>query len=219
MALRENFDHKLHHLNEQLLELGNLANQAFQKSIHALNNKDVESAIQVIDEDSAIDHLEEDINDIAILLIAREAPVAVDLRRIVVALKNSSDLERVADYAVNIAKSAIRIGATEPKVSVPTLQKMVGIASEMLSLSLKAYIDEDVVLAKKIADMDDEVDKLYGQTIQHCLQMAAENKDLLNDITQLTFIAKSVERIADYATNISEGVFYLVKGIRYHLNS
>ncbi|WP_017755791.1 phosphate signaling complex protein PhoU [Calidifontibacillus oryziterrae] len=219
MALRENFDQKLHHLNEQLLELGNLAKEAFEKSIRALHDKDVESAIQVIDEDSYIDHLEEDINDLAILLIARESPVAIDLRRIIVALKISSELERVADYAVNISKSAIRVSDTSKHASIPSLQKMVDVASEMLSLSLKAYLDEDVVLAKKIADMDDEVDKLYGETIQKCLQMAADDKEIINTITQLTFVAKSVERIADYATNISEGVFYLVKGIRYNLNS
>lgn len=219
MALRENFDLKLKNLNEKLLELGSLAEIALEKSINALNNKDIESAIQVIDEDSYIDHLEEDINDLAIVLIARESPVAVDLRRIIVALKISSDLERVADYAVNIAKSAIRIGDTSYKVPVDSLQKMIEIATKMLSLSLKAFIEEDVVLARQIADMDDEVDKLYGETIQKYLQISVDNKEIIMQISQLSFVARYIERIADYATNISEGVFYLVKGIRYDLNN
>lgn len=219
MSLRENFDLKLKQLNEKVLELGGLAENAFVKSITAMENKDIESAIKVIDEDSYIDHIEEEINDLAIILIAREAPVAVDLRRIIVAIKIASDLERVADYAVNIAKSVIRIGEADHKVPVDSLQKMARIAKEMLSLSFKAFIEEDVVLAKKIADMDDEIDKLYGETIKTYLQLSDETKRDFMQITQLSFIARYIERIGDYATNISEGVFYIVKGIRYELNN
>jgi phosphate transport system protein len=219
MSLRENFDLKLKQLNEKVLELGGLAENAFVKSINAMENKDIESAIGVIDEDSYIDHIEEEINDLAIILIAREAPVAVDLRRIIVAIKIASDLERVADYAVNIAKSVIRIGEGDHKVPVDSLQKMARIANEMLSLSFKAFIEEDVVLAKKIADMDDEIDKLYGETIKTFLQLSDETRQDFRQITQLSFIARYIERIGDYATNISEGVFYIVKGIRYELNN
>lgn len=219
MSLRENFDLKLKQLNEKVLELGGLAETAFVKSITAMENKDIESAINVIDEDSYIDHIEEEINDLAIILIAREAPVAVDLRRIIVAIKIASDLERVADYAVNIAKSVIRIGEANHKVPVDSLQKMARIAKEMLSLSFKAFIEEDVVLAKKIADMDDEIDKLYGETIKTFLHLSDETKQDFMQITQLSFIARYIERIGDYATNISEGVFYIVKGIRYELNN
>ncbi len=219
MSLRENFDLKLKQLNEKVLELGGLAENAFVKSITAMENKDIETAIKVIDEDSYIDHIEEEINDLAIILIAREAPVAVDLRRIIVAIKIASDLERVADYAVNIAKSVIRIGEGEHKVPVDSLQKMARIAKEMLTLSFKAFIEEDVVLAKKIADMDDEIDKLYGETIKTFLHLSDEIKQDFMQITQLSFIARYIERIGDYATNISEGVFYIVKGIRYELNN
>lgn len=219
MSLRENFDLKLKQLNEKVLELGGLAENAFVKSITAMENKDIENAINVIDEDSYIDHIEEEINDLAIILIAREAPVAVDLRRIIVAIKIASDLERVADYAVNIAKSVIRIGEADHKVPIDSLQKMARIAKEMLSLSFKAFIEEDVVLAKQIADMDDEIDKLYGETIKTFLQLSDETKQDFMQITQLSFIARYIERIGDYATNISEGVFYIVKGIRYELNN
>ncbi|HHY73009.1 MAG TPA: phosphate signaling complex protein PhoU [Bacillus bacterium] len=219
MALRENFDLKLKQLHEKIVELGNSAEHAVVKAVNALRDKDIESAINVIDEDSYIDHLEEDINDLAIMLIAREAPVAVDLRRIIVALKISSDLERVADYAVNIAKSVIRIGEADYDLPIEPLLKMIEIARKMLSLSLKAYFEEDVVLAKKIADMDDEVDSLYGKTIQAFLQLSVEKQEDFMRITQLSFIARYIERIADYGTNISEGVFYLVKGIRYNLNN
>ncbi|KEF38714.1 phosphate uptake regulator, PhoU [Schinkia azotoformans MEV2011] len=219
MSLRENFDLKLKQLNEKVLELGGLAENAFVKAITAMENKDIERAIQVIDEDSYIDHIEEEINDLAIILIAREAPVAVDLRRIIVAIKIASDLERVADYAVNIAKSVIRIGVADHKVPVDSLLKMSNIAKEMLSLSFKAFIEEDVVLAKKIADTDDEIDKLYGETIKTYLQLSDDTKQDFMQITQLSFIARYIERIGDYATNISEGVFYIVKGVRYELNN
>lgn len=220
MRLRENFDLKLKQLNEKILELGKQAENAFVSSIEALRNKDIDQAIQIIDGDNHINHLEEEINDLAILLIARESPVAIDLRRIIIAIKIASDLERVADFAVNISKSVARIGEKNNMFLYgDSLFKMFDITKEMLSISLKAFVEEDVELAKKIAEMDDVVDKLYGETIQTFLQIASEHKQNVMQITQLSFIARYIERIGDYATNISEGVFYIVKGIRYDLNN
>ncbi|MRX72639.1 phosphate signaling complex protein PhoU [Bacillus lacus] len=219
MVIREKFDYDLNTLREKLIELGSLTEIALAKSIHALETQNIEQALEVIDEDNQVDDLEEEINDLAILLIAKQQPVAIDLRRIVVAIKISSDIERMADFAVNIAKSTIRIG-DEPLVKpINHIKRMHGIGTEMLSLSIKAFNEEDVVLAKKVAEMDDLVDDLYGETIKELLELMHDKKESLQQITQLSFVCRYIERMADHATNISESVFYLVKGRHYDLNS
>ncbi|WP_404458627.1 phosphate signaling complex protein PhoU [Sutcliffiella horikoshii] len=218
MVLRQ-FHVDLETLRDKLLELGSLAEIAMGKSIDALTNLNVDLALQIIEEDNKADRLDEEINDFAILLIAKQQPVAIDLRRIFVAIKISTDVERIADFAVNIAKSTIRIGKnTQPLIQIEKIEKMHSIATEMLSLALKAYYDEDVVLAKKVADMDDQVDELYGQNIRELLQLTKDYPDMIPEITQLSFICRYIERMADHTTNISENIFYLVKGSHYELN-
>jgi phosphate transport system protein len=135
-----------------------------------------------------------------------------------VAIKIASDVERMADFAVNVAKSAIRIGNEELIKPLEHVKKMHDISIEMLSLSLKAYHEEDLVLAKKVAEMDDQVDELYGITIKELLSLAKEKQEAMNQITQLLFVARYLERMADHTTNVAESVFYLVKGKRYDLN-
>ncbi|WP_404443664.1 phosphate signaling complex protein PhoU [Sutcliffiella horikoshii] len=218
MVLRQ-FHVDLESLRDKLLELGSLAEVAMGKSITALTKKDVDLALQIIEEDNKADRLDEEINDFAILLIAKQQPVAIDLRRIFVAIKISTDVERIADFAVNIAKSTIRIGKSEQSLlQIEKIEKMHSIATEMLSLSLKAYYDEDIVLAKKVADMDDQVDELYGQNIRELLQLTKDYPEMIPEITQLSFICRYIERMADHTTNISENIFYLVKGTHYELN-
>lgn len=219
MAVRESFDSELKSLKEKMLELGSLAEISLTKAMEALRNNDMDKALQIIDDDYRADQLEEEINDQAIILITRQSPVAIDLRRIMVALKISSDIERMADYCVDIAKETIRIGERkDQQVSYHLLFLMAEKAQQMLSLALKAYFEEDLLLAKKLAEMDDDVDEMYGRLIRELMERAIENNTLLNTVNQLAFIARYIERIADHATNISEGVFYLVKGIRYDLN-
>jgi phosphate transport system protein len=219
VALRQ-FHVDLETLRDKLLELGSLAEAAMGKSINALTKKDVDLALQIIEEDNKADRLDEEINDFAILLIAKQQPVAIDLRRIFVAIKISTDVERIADFAVNIAKSTIRIGnSAESLLPYEKIERMHKIATEMLALALKAYYDEDIVLAKKVADMDDEVDELYGENIRELLQLTKDHLDMIPQITQLSFICRYIERMADHTTNISENIFYLVKGSHYELNN
>ncbi|MBD1378894.1 phosphate signaling complex protein PhoU [Metabacillus arenae] len=219
MMVREKFEFDLNTLRQKLIELGSLTEIALGKAIDALENQNIDLALQVIEEDTNVDSLEEEINDFAILLIAKQQPVATDLRRIIVAIKIASDIERMADFAVNISKSTIRIGK-EPLVKpINHIKKMHAIATEMLSSSIKAYNEEDVVLAKRVADIDDQVDELYGETIKDLLNLMPDHKGSLQQISQLMFICRFIERTADHATNISESVFYLVKGRHYDLNT
>ncbi|MGC4376126.1 phosphate signaling complex protein PhoU [Fictibacillus sp. Mic-4] len=218
MVVRENFQTQLDDLKNSIVELGKLAEKALRDSIQVLNFQDFDLALEIIENDQRINHLEEEINDTAILLIAKQAPVASDLRKIISAIKISSDVERMADFAVNIAKSTIRIGKTERIKPLEEIAIMADLAIQMLSDAITAYYNEDVVLAKRLADIDDQVDEMYGKTIHELLTIMTKNTELVPQITQLSFICRYIERTADHATNIAESVIYLVKGKRYGLN-
>ena len=184
-----------------------------------LEQQNIELALEVIDGDSEIDLLYEEINDFSILLIAKQQPVAIDLRRIIVGIKIATDIERIADFAVNIGKATIRIGNAPFLQPMVYLKEMSDITNNMLKLSLEAFTDADTVKAKIVADMDDKVDELFGQTIQELMKMNFQNPEHLAQISQLSFTARYLERAADHVTNISEHIFYLVKGRTFDLNN
>lgn len=215
MIVREKFEHELAELKGKLIELENLASESISRSFTALENQDLDMALEIIEADTKADMLEEEINDYAILLIAKQQPVAIDLRRIIAAIKIASDVERMADFGVNIAKSTIRIGQQPLVISLDHLRGMRDVTIEMIRLSIQAFEDEDIALAKKIADMDAEVDRLYAENFKSLIQLSHEN---LQQVTQLAFVARYLERTADHTTNIAESIYYLVKGRHFDLN-
>lgn len=221
MSVREKFDDELQQLQNKLVDLCNLAQQALEKSIRAFANRDLNACIEIIDDDNDADLLYEEINDDSILLIAKQQPVARDLRKIVMGLKIATEYERVADFAVNIAKSTIRL-EKEPDISmkhiIDNLMKMYDVSNEMLMEGLKAYRTEDIHLAKKVADMDDEVDRLYSETIKELFVINQNNPESFDLVTQLLLICRYLERTADHITNVAENVVYLVKGKHFDLN-
>lgn len=216
--VREKFQYDLQTLRQQVIELGNLAKQALKMAMEGLRTQNVEKALEVIDNDHRMDNLEEEINDCALMLITKQQPVAGDLRRIFISIKTATDLERIADHAVNIAKSTIRLGEKELSVSLQELEKMFQVAIDMLELALKAYQEENLTDAKKVAEMDDIVDEIYGKAIRELITSIPEQPDTITQVTQLSFIARYIERVADHITNIAENVFYVVKGRYYLLN-
>lgn len=218
MSIRVTFQAELDKLKEMILELGGQALEAVRLAVDALKNQDVDKALKIIEDDRQINLLEEEINDKAILLIAQQSPVAIDLRRVIVVIKISSDLERIGDLAVNIAKSVIRIGSEQLIKPIEEIPRIAEVANSMVADSLKAYKDENVELAKEVARLDDEVDETYGRLIQELLELMTQKPDYISQITQLAFICRYVERVADHSTNISENILYLVKGKRYDLN-
>jgi phosphate transport system protein len=218
MSTRSKFDSKLTDLKEKLLEMESLAETAVRDSLSALINHDFEKANTVIDGDDKIDALEHEIHDRALLLIARESPVAKDLRTLNVALKVSSEVERMADMAVNIAKATLHIGNEKHFKEILDIPKMMDLALEMVSMSIKAYIDEDVMLAQRCAEKDDEVDKMFGILVHELISMVPDNPNATNQIIQLSFVCRFIERIADHSTNIAENVIYLVTGKTFNLN-
>ncbi|MEW9052739.1 MAG: phosphate signaling complex protein PhoU [Neobacillus sp.] len=219
MNTRTNFDSNLNQLNELLMDMARKSESAIKESINALIHQDLNKANEIIKNDNIIDELEHDINNMAIVLIAKESPVARDLRKIIVALKISSEVERIADNAVNIAKSTLHIGSEKHIKEIVDIPKMMDLALEMLSNSLTSFLKEDVELAKECAKKDDAVDEMYGIIIKELMGYIQQNPDKTNQITQLAFVCRYIERVADHSTNIAEHVIYLVTGKRYDLNA
>jgi phosphate transport system protein len=219
MSTRQNFDNNLKQLNELLLKMADLTENRIKEAMLALINQDLEKAKLVIDGDNEIDALEHEINDKALLLIARESPVATDLRKINVALKVSSEIERMADMAVNIAKSTMHIGKEKHIKEIVDIPKMMEMSLEMVSDAITAFYSEDTFIAQKCAAKDDLVDQMFGSLIQELLGYIPQNPHATNQIIQLAFICRFIERIADHSTNIAENVVYLVTGERVDLNA
>jgi len=218
MVARERFDYEIRAIQTELLKISNLSIQALDRSFSAFINKDFEKAKEVIEQDTIINRLEEAINDRVILLMTRQQPVAKDLRRLVVLLKAAADMERVGDYAVNIAKESLRIGNERFITSVELLEDMCIKTIDMLHKVVEAFIDENIGKAKEIAEVDDQIDEMYGHIITHLMRLSAVAPENVSQITYLSFICRYIERCADHATNIAEYLLYLKKGQRFDLN-
>jgi phosphate transport system protein len=219
MVVRENFDNKLQELEAKMKTMSDLAGSSLKKAYEAFKTKDVELALKVIDEDEVVDDLEIEINHFIIWLMAKEQPVARDLRRIIGALKISSEIERIADFGVNIAKSTIRSGNTNTLVDITNLDKMKDISITMLQKGLDSFINGDIKLAKEVGELDDEVDHYSDETYKTITSYLKEHPEETDHLVQLLLINRYLERTADHITNIAESAAYLIKGQMYDLNS
>lgn len=218
MNARKNFDKSLEELQNKMTEMNEMTIEAFEKAFTAFKSQDIELALKVIDEDSAIDNLDHEINQFAVWLIAKEQPFATDLRRIIASLKITSDIERIADFAVNIAKATAKIGKTESLINITALEQMKETSIHMLKKSVTAFINEDIVLAKEVAELDDLVDDNYAVTYKNITEFLKTHPEETTQLVQLLFINRYLERTADHITNIAESAAYLVKGKIYDLN-
>ncbi|WP_337019494.1 phosphate signaling complex protein PhoU [Oceanobacillus massiliensis] len=217
MTTRDQFQNELDTLNEDIIKLANAAGQALDDAVDSFFNQDGELAKQVIDNDKKIDRKESEINDRTILLIAKQQPVATDLRRVITALKILTDIERMGDNAKNIAKSTIRLGKNA-SVIPSDLRDMHKTTKDMLYSATQAFKYEDITIARKLAEMDDQVDKQYKTIISELLGETATHPDKIQYIMQIAFTARYLERFADHITNVGESILYLVKGEYYNLN-
>ncbi|MFS1511837.1 phosphate signaling complex protein PhoU [Chengkuizengella sp. SCS-71B] len=218
LANRQQFDSELQQLRQVLIEMGDLVKRAILDSVNSLKECDVELAKVVIDSDKEVNKLEEKVDDIGSRLIATQQPVATDLRRILIAFKMAADLERMADLAVDIAKVTVRNGKQQfikPLVDIPRMAEVVQL---MTNDSITAYIEENVDLSYKMAKMDDEVDQLHSEILRELFVIMANDPKNVNQVLNLCFVSRYLERMADHATNIGESVVYLVKGTRPDLN-
>lgn len=213
------FDNELNELKKSLLSMADKSQEAMKAAMSAFISQDLVKAKQIIEADNEIDALDHAITEKVLLLIAKEAPVATDLRKINVALKVSGEIERMGDEAVNIAKSAMHIGKERHIKEIIDIPKMMDLALEMVSDSMTAYYAEDIDIAHRCAEKDDQVDKMFGRLVQELMIYIPENPKSINQIIQLSFVCRFIERIADHSTNIAENVVYLVTGKLYNLNA
>ncbi|MER2172050.1 MAG: phosphate signaling complex protein PhoU [Psychrobacillus psychrodurans] len=219
MVGREKFNEELKYVQQLLVEMSNSAIQTIDHAMDYLLASDIEGALTIINNDVYLNRMEEEINDRVILLIAKQQPVATDLRRLMVLVKIAADMERIGDYAVNIAKETIRIGKDEHIAPIYLLDEMRVKTIGMLKQTLTAFIQEDMEEAKAIAKLDDEVDEMYGHTIKTLLGIGVSDPTQMSQVTQLSFVCRYLERSADHATNMAERLLYLLKGKHYELNN
>ena len=200
-----------------MIKMNELTVSAFEKAFTAFKTQDIELAIRVIDEDNAIDNLDKDINQYAVWLIAKEQPIATDLRRIIGSLRITADIERIADFAVNIAKSTAKIGKTESLIDLTKLEQMKEISLNMLKMAVTAFIDENMELAREAGELDNQVDNYHDETYKKLTEYLREHPEETTQIVQLLFINRYLERTGDHITNIAESAAYLIKGKIYDL--
>jgi phosphate transport system protein len=202
------FETELAGLKEKLLTMASHAEGAVTRAIQAVVERDDELAQRVKSEDSIVDHLEIEVDEMAINLLSK-APLASDLRLITVAMKISHDLERVADEATTIARRSLELSQEpqlKPYVDIP---RMAGIATGMLKEALDAFVNRTPEKARAVIPRDKEVDLLNKQLHRELVSFMVEKPDTISRCLNLMVISKSLERIADHATNIAEEVVYL----------
>jgi phosphate transport system regulatory protein PhoU len=219
MTVRREFDRGLQEMQALLGEMGGRVEKALVDATDALVNLNALKARRIVKEDLELNQLEERVMELGSKLIATQQPVAKDLRRILAAFKIASDLERMGDLSVDVAKVVLRLeGQTliKPLIDLPRMSDTVRM---MISESVQSYSDENVDLAYKMSKDDDLVDALYSQIIRELLTLMVENPKTIPQATLLSFVGRYYERIADHATNIGESTVYLVTGSRPDLNA
>lgn len=218
MIQRSGFQKELDALQLDILKMGSKVEENITKAIESLAEQDMQLVESVFMIEEEVDNLEILIEEKCLRLIATQQPMAKDLRKIAAAFKIITDLERMSDYSVDIAKVTRRIGS-EPLIKpLVDLPRMADLAQKMVKDSLDAYVREDQELALSLGTADDEVDALHKQVLRELLILMMENPRTIKQATHLLFVSQSLERIADHATNISESVIYLVSGKRIDLN-
>ena len=206
------FDEELQHLKEKLLKMGSLVEDAIKNSILSLVERDNALAQKVIDNDRLVNTLDVEIDEESIRLIALRQPKATDLRFITMAMKITTDLERMGDFAVNIAERAIELNeepVLKPYIDIP---KMREIAQGMIRDALNAFVKKDKHLALNVIMRDDQVDDLKRDVLQELALYMAKDPATVSRAMKVSFVAQYLERVADHATNIAEMVIYLVDG-------
>lgn len=209
------FDEDLDRLRALISEMGGLAEHAIRESMRCLVQRDLDGAAKVVEDDKKLDALEIETEKRAVQLIALRAPMAADLRDVVAAMKISSVVERIGDYAKNISKRVPLLDdvtAIEPLSLMPEMAK---IATEMVHNVLNAFVERDADAAIRVIERDKAVDDFYNTIFRSLLTYMMENPGNIGQSTHLLFIAKNVERVGDHATNIAEMVYYAATGEYY----
>lgn len=206
------FDNEISQLRGLIAEMGGLAEVAIRDSIDSLITRDDDMARTVVANDVKIDALEAEVDRLAVRIIALRAPMADDLREVIAALKISGVIERIGDYAKNIAKRVTRFersGQIEPLTLIPAMAEIV---QSMVRDVLNAYGARDAQLAVEVIRRDDKVDNFYNAIFRNLVAHMMESPATISDAAQLLFVARNLERMGDHSTNVAEMVYYSATG-------
>ncbi|MBB3764434.1 phosphate signaling complex protein PhoU [Sphingomicrobium lutaoense] len=206
------FDDDLNRLRALISQMGGLAEHAIREAIRCLQTRDLDAAKEVIANDAKLDALEIETEKRAIQVIALRAPMAGDLRDVVAALKISAVVERIGDYAKNIAKRIPKLEASRDIEPLSLMPEMARIATEMVHDVLNAFVERDAEAAMRVYERDQAVDDFYNSIFRTLLTHMMENQHNIGQAAHLLFIAKNIERVGDHATNIAEMVYYAATG-------
>jgi phosphate transport system protein len=216
--METHFHQELNHLKEELLKMAGLAEQAIANAIDALVKRDTALAEKTIREDEAINEMELEIDELSLKLLALYQPLAADLRFITSAMRINIELERIGDLAVNIAERVLSLNQEpqlKPYIDIP---RMAEITKNMVKEVLDAFVSGNADLARAVCERDDQVDNLNDQVFRELLSYMLADPKTITRAVHLIIVSKHLERIADHATNIAEGVIFMVKArvIKHH---
>jgi phosphate transport system protein len=210
--ISKQYERELRELKEKILSMGNRLVDMITQTMHALVERDSELAKEMIEFDHEINRLEVEIDEMSLNIIALRQPAARDLRFITLALKVTTDLERMGDLCVNIAERTLELNEEPQLKPYLDLPKMAQVTTDMIRDALEAFLRSDDTLATAVTMRDDEVDMLNEQVFRELLTFMLEEPKTITRATRLIFISKYLERMADHATNIAEMVIFMVKG-------
>lgn len=210
----KSFDDDIAQLRAVITRMGGLCETQIADAVDALMSRNIEAAQVVIEADKRLDQLEAEAEVLAVRIIALRAPLANDLREIVAALKIAGVLERIGDYAKNIAKRTTVVSQSQPVAPAIIIPEMARAVVEMIRDTLDAFVDRDAVKALDLLSRDQQVDEFYNSLFRSLLTFMMENPHYITPSTHLLFVAKNLERIGDHATSVAEMVHFSVTGQR-----
>ena len=214
--MRNRFDRQLLELNNELIEMGSLIEQAIEMGISALVKQDVEKAQQAIAFDEEVDQQEKTIESLCMKLLLQQQPVARDLRLISAALKMITDMERIGDHAADISEMTILMAGSEyekSEINTDLVKDMAKETTDRVLKSVDAFVNKDLELARWVIKRDDTVDGLFAEFKKELIRKINENVKNGEQATDMLMVAKYFERIGDHATNIAEWVIYSITGV------
>jgi phosphate transport system protein len=208
----KSYDEELQRLTNTITEMGGMAETQIAAATEAVMKRNSELAADIIEADSRVDKLETEVGTMAVRLLALRQPMARDLREILAALKIAGDLERICDYAANVAKRSIALKHVPPAEPIFALPRMANLARSLTKDVIDAYVARDADKALVVWARDEELDEMYSGLFRELLTYMMEDPRNIAASTHLLFVAKNIERIGDHATNIAEAVHYMVAG-------
>jgi len=210
--LVKSFDQDLKRLTDMLIRMGGIVENQVALAAEAIMERNVEAATRTVEEDVKVDALEREVEQFVIRMLALRQPMAGDLRQVVAALKVTGDLERIGDYAANVAKRAIALTQSPPMRPVGGIARMGRLVQQIIKDTLDAFSDHDADKAVAAWKRDQDVDDMYNSLFRELLTYMMEDPRNIGPSTHLMFIAKNIERIGDHATNVAEIIHFLVRG-------